>query len=312
MPQDEVDFQFLTENIADVVCRVSREMVVQYVSPSSLDVLGWMPEELVGTGPGYLVHPEDLPLLLETAARNDASDGENKAATVRMRKKDGSFIWAEVKPRVVRDPQTGEPREAVIVIRDVSERKQLEEKLAALAMTDGLTGLRNRRAFDEALDREWRRTLREGTQMSLLMLDLDHFKSFNDLYGHQVGDDCLRAVAASVAGAVRNTDTAARYGGEEIAVILPMTEGTGAMDAAGKVLAAVERLRLTHEGNPEGGGWVSVSIGAATAMAREGGTIRMPETLVLAADSALYRAKHAGRNRVELGLLIAPQELETA
>jgi diguanylate cyclase (GGDEF)-like protein len=201
--------------------------------------------------------------------------------------------------------------EFVIVLRDVTERKLLEDRLSAMAMTDGLTGLANRRAFDEALEREWKRTLREGTQVSLLLLDIDHFKRFNDLYGHQVGDDCLRAVAQAAAGAVRQTDIVARYGGEEIAIILPLVDTPGAAEAAEKVRAAIEALRLTHAENPEGGDWLTVSIGAATALARHGGTIRMPESLLLAADNALYKAKHAGRNCVMAGLLIAPQDAKS-
>ncbi len=134
--------------------------------------------------------------------------------TVRGIRKDGSLVWVETSTRVIRDETTGEPREFVIALRDVDERKALEERLAALAMTDGLTGLANRRAFDEALSREWKRTLRKGSAISLLLLDLDHFKEFNDGYGHQVGDDCLRAVAATLRATVRESDVAARYGGE--------------------------------------------------------------------------------------------------
>jgi diguanylate cyclase (GGDEF)-like protein len=178
-------------------------------------------------------------------------------------------------------------------------------------MTDGLTGLANRRAFDEALEREWKRTLREGTQVSLLLLDIDHFKRFNDLYGHQVGDDCLRAVAQAAVGAVRQTDIVARYGGEEIAIILPQVDTRGAAEVAEKVRAAIEALRLPHAENPEGRDWLTVSIGAATALARYGGTMRMPESLLLAADHALYKAKHAGRNCVRTGLLIAPQDAKS-
>jgi diguanylate cyclase (GGDEF)-like protein len=174
-----------------------------------------------------------------------------------------------------------------------------------MALTDGLTGLANRRAFDKALKSEWKRTLREGSEVSLLLLDIDHFKLFNDRYGHLVGDDCLRAVAAAVSGAVRASDSVARYGGEEIAVILPSTLIAGAVEVAEKVRSAVEALRLCHEGNPEGGGGVTVSVGVATALARVGGTMRMPESLLLAADNAMYKAKREGRNRVATSLLIA-------
>jgi diguanylate cyclase (GGDEF)-like protein len=212
----------------------------------------------------------------------------------------------EMNVRLIRDSTTDEPLEVVMVMRDITERKILEEKLSALALTDGLTGILNRRAFDEALNSEWKRTLREGSQISLLMLDIDHFKQFNDKYGHQAGDDCLRAVAVAVSGAVRATDVVSRYGGEEITVILPSTSTLGAVETAEKIRSSIEALQIPHEGNPEGGGWLTVSVGVATALARQGGTIRMPESLLLAADNAMYKAKHEGRNRVATALLIAP------
>jgi diguanylate cyclase (GGDEF)-like protein/PAS domain S-box-containing protein len=301
MSMGETDFRLLAENSADILCRMSRDMVLHYVSPSSFAVLGWRPEELVGKGPDSCVIPEDMPELLEIARRNLGPDGEDTPMTVRARKKDGSVIWIEINTRHVYDPVTGQAEEAVVVVRDVTGRKLLEEKLAALAMTDGLTGIANRRAFDEALEREWKRTLRHGTQISLLLLDIDQFKLFNDQYGHQVGDDCLRAVAQAALLAVRATDVVARYGGEELVMILPQVDVAGAREMA------IEVLRIPHAGNPEGGGWVTASIGAATALARIGGTMRMPEGLLQEADHALYRAKHEGRNRVEGGMLLAPQ-----
>jgi diguanylate cyclase (GGDEF)-like protein len=184
-------------------------------------------------------------------------------------------------------------------------RKNLEAQLSALALTDGLTGLWNRRAFDETLKREWERTLREGAQLSLLLLDIDHFKEFNDQYGHQVGDDCLRTVAAAVKGALRASDIAARYGGEEIAVILPATDVADAVKVAEKMRSAIEALRLTHD--PKGGSHITASIGAATAVARQGGTMSVPQSLLLAADTAMYKAKNGGRNRVATALVFAPK-----
>jgi diguanylate cyclase (GGDEF)-like protein/PAS domain S-box-containing protein len=303
------DFQFLAENSAEVICRLSADFRFSYVSPSSWNVIGWRPEELVGKGPGDIVPAEDMPMLLEIAARNQAPGGEDLPATVRTRKKDGTVIWVEVNPRVVRDSETECAKETIIVMRDVTERKVLEEKLEKLAMTDGLTGIANRRAFDEALEREWRRTLRHGTQISLLLLDIDHFKLFNDEYGHQVGDDCLRAVAQAAASGLRASDIVARYGGEELALILPQADVAGARETAEKVRATIEGLGISHSGNPAGGGVVTVSVGAATALARVGGTMRMPEGLLQAADHALYKAKLGGRNRVEGGMLLAPRQL---
>src|SRR6202050_224928 len=226
----DTDFQRLAEYSADVICRSGVDMRWRYVSPSSLAVLGWTPEEMIGMEAFALIYPEDLPALIATATRNFAPGVEPERAAVRMRKKDGTLVWIEFTARVVRDSSTGEATEAVVTMRDISERKALEEKLSTLALTDSLTGLPNRRAFDETLDREWRRTLREGSQISLLLLDIDHFKEFNDQQGHQVGDDCLRAIAVAVQRAVRATDIAARYGGEEIAVVLPSTDTAGAVE----------------------------------------------------------------------------------
>jgi len=302
---DTANFQFLAENSVDMICRSGMDMVLTYVSPSSLLLLGYKPEEMVGQHTDALILPEDIPALRSAVARILASDDQTDSETVRMRRKDGSTVWMEINARLVRDPVTEEPKEVVTVLRDITERKLLEDKLSTLALTDGLTGLANRRAFDQALDREWMRTLRESSEISLLLLDIDHFKEFNDRYGHLVGDDCLRAVAAAVSGAVRASDVVARYGGEEIAVILPSTLIAGAVEVAEKVRSAVEALRLCHEDNPEAGSDLTVSVGVATALARVGGTMRMPESLLLAADNAMYKAKHEGRNRVATSLLIA-------
>jgi diguanylate cyclase (GGDEF)-like protein/PAS domain S-box-containing protein len=307
MPSDDpIDFQFLAENSADIICRAGIDRTIRYISPSSFHLLGWKPEERVGGMVDDLIVAEDRPVFEDAYRRLLAPGADNVSASVRMRRKDGTITWMEANARLVRDPVTAAPKEVVVVMRDVSERKLLEEKLSAMANTDGLTGLLNRRAFDKTLEREWRRTLRDSSEVSLLLLDIDRFKSFNDRYGHQAGDDCLRAVSAAVCGAVRATDIVARYGGEEITVILPSTLITGAVEAAEKVRSAVAALRLSHEGNPDCGGGVTVSIGVATALARAGGTMRMPECLLQAADVAMYKAKNEGRNRVSTALVFVP------
>jgi diguanylate cyclase (GGDEF)-like protein/PAS domain S-box-containing protein len=289
-----------------LILRVGMDLKYYYVSPASFSLLGWCPEEMVGKHVSSFVHPEDFPLVVDVVERTLSQGINSDSIAVRGMRKDGSLVWVETSTRVIRDETTGEPREFVIALRDISERKALEEKLAALAMTDGLTGLANRRAFDEALSREWKRTLRRGSAISLLLLDLDHFKQFNDSYGHQVGDDCLRTVAATLRATVRESDVAARYGGEELVVILPDTDSAAAAELAERFRAAVEALGLTHRANPEGGGFVTVSIGVATALSRDGGTIAMPEGLLLSADLALYKAKHEGRNRAAMTLVVAP------
>jgi diguanylate cyclase (GGDEF)-like protein len=252
-----------------------------------------------------IVHPEDMHLIHDATAQLTSGEAETLKTTYRAIRKDGTVIWMEGNARRMVDPATGRKGDLILTLRDISERKALEDKLEALATTDGLTGLANRRAFDIALDREWRRTLRDDSHLSLLLLDLDHFKGLNDNYGHQVGDDCLRAVAAAVSTLVRRPgDMVARYGGEEIAIILSGADAEGAYEMAEKVRAAVEGLRIPHASNPEGGFFLTASIGCATAFSRVGGTSKMPEGLLMSADSALYKAKHKGRNRVESTMLM--------
>jgi diguanylate cyclase (GGDEF)-like protein/PAS domain S-box-containing protein len=307
----EAAANLIVEASADVIMRIGMDMHANYVSPSSLQVLGWRPEEIVGRGPGDFVHPEDLAAVIHDSQLHLAGTNTSDAITHRMVRKDGGVIWVECRNRAIFDPKTHQRTDFVLIMRDITAQKSLEDQLQRLALSDGLTGLANRRAFDQVLNMEWLRTMRESTHMSLLLLDLDHFKSFNDHYGHQVGDDCLRAVAAAIARAVRRpSDLAARYGGEEFAVILPSTDSAGAVAVADQIRANIHQLMLPHAENPEGDGFVTASMGAATALCRTGGTMVMQESLLAAADTALYKAKQSGRNQVATSLLLAPADHE--
>lgn len=168
------------------------------------------------------------------------------------------------------------------------------QELRRLTSLDGLTGITNRRHFDDTLNREWRRSMRQGTEFSVIMCDVDHFKEYNDRLGHQEGDDCLRKVAAALAAAMeRGGDLVARYGGEEFVAILSETSLDGAGIVAERMRQAVAALSISHPGSPFG--HVTISAGVASGVA-------MPETdprkLLKMADRALYEAKHSGRNRV--------------
>lgn len=167
-------------------------------------------------------------------------------------------------------------------------------ELQALSASDSLTGLSNRRRLDEFLSLEWTRAFRYSRQIAVLMCDVDHFKAYNDRYGHQAGDECLRRVAASLQSAVRrNTDACARYGGEEFCVVLPETGAAEAAGIAETVRQRVEALALPHEGNANG--LVTISIGVAAAIPAADETAA---DLLSCADKALYEAKRHGRNQV--------------
>lgn len=168
------------------------------------------------------------------------------------------------------------------------------ERLSVLAMIDGLTGIANRRALDERLIQEWNRGRRDETSLTLLIADLDMFKQFNDLYGHQAGDDCLRRVAAVLGhGARRASDFVARFGGEEFVLLLPNMTIEGGAAFAEAIRESIAGLCIEHRGNPLG--CVTISIGCAALLPD---SERPPEYLLRLADQALYRAKQEGRNRV--------------
>jgi len=182
----------------------------------------------------------------------------------------------------------------------VEERtRELEEanaKLERLSNTDGLTGIANRRSFDLILQQEWQRAQRSASPLALIMLDVDHFKLFNDRYGHLAGDDCLRSLAQALLHEVRRSgELVARYGGEEFVVLMPKGDLHAAEEAARRIQDAVRALAIPHADEPTG--IVSFSLGVASLAPGIG---QLPAELLRMADTALYRAKSLGRNRIEL------------
>jgi diguanylate cyclase (GGDEF)-like protein/PAS domain S-box-containing protein len=202
------------------------------------------------------------------------------------------FLAADASP--IYD-ERGKLTAVVQTLRDLTDEKLAQLALEQLATRDGLTGLANRRCFDETLHAEWARALRQRQPLSLLMVDVDNFKAYNDANGHLGGDECLKRIATAVSSEMRANDLVARYGGEEFAVILPNQSLKGAATVAERIRTRVEQLQVPNRLVP--GEHVTVSIGAATALAS-------PENkaseLVAIADAALYRAKHMGRNRISL------------
>lgn len=171
-----------------------------------------------------------------------------------------------------------------------------KEILARMSYIDGLTSIANRRRFDEYLEGEWKRNLREGCPLALILLDLDYFKQFNDHYGHGAGDECLIQIAQALAHSVnRSSDLVARYGGEEFVVLLPGTDFSGAMKVASRIQKNIYALDIKHEYS-EVAPMVTVSIG--TAMTIPDGTLT-PQTFTHEADKQLYAAKQAGRNQIK-------------
>jgi len=302
LKSSETLFRLLAEASNDVIVLTDLSGERRYVSPAVTTILGWEPQELLGKTHLQIVHPDDVAAL--EALIQICREGEPAETLIyRCSRKDGSYVWMEASMRLYHDETTWEPIGFVNVVRDVTARKAAEEELNRafrlvenLAMQDGLTGIANRRRFEEKMDEEWRRAMRDRSLLSVLMIDVDHFKLYNDLYGHVVGDRCLRQIAAATQQVIhRSSDLFARYGGEEFVVVLPNTDSNGALLVAEQIRRAVESLGLPHTGNPNG--LVTVSIGCATQTLRHDS---VPTAPVDAADQALYQAKSAGRNRVEM------------
>ena len=224
----------------------------------------------------------DIPVIFVTAhsGADDEARGLDAGAV--------DFIAKPIHPAIVRAR-----------VRTHLTLKQQSDLLRQMAFIDGLTGVFNRRYFDEHLQQEWARSARNGTPLALILADIDAFKKYNDRYGHQAGDDCLRRVAHALAlGLNRPADMVARYGGEEFACILPETDVAGAYELAQRLGDLVRALAIEHADGPAGH-VVTISLGVAGRGAHPPGVSLGAESeLVAAADRQLYRAKHEGRARV--------------
>ncbi|HEY0182876.1 MAG TPA: diguanylate cyclase [Rhodopila sp.] len=296
-------YRLMIEHSADLIIRYDARHDRTYVSPSCREMLGYEPGELLGWLSDMLVHPSDR-AEIATRFRQIGPARPNQTLTFRAIRKDGGVIWVEARYRYL--PEDGG---ALGIIRDITEFKLAETMLAEanetlgaanqvlqrLALQDGLTGLANRRRFDERLEEEFRRARRQELPLSVLLLDVDHFKAYNDRYGHLAGDECLRRISGAITSVMRRPgDQTARFGGEEFVVLLPGTEASGAFVVAEQIRQAVSALAIEHPDSDAGIVTVSAGTASFTPSASDDGPIK----LIDAADHALYRAKAGGRNRI--------------
>ena len=254
LAHSEEHHRLLADNVGDMIARFDRSFTLTYVSPACRDVLGREPEELVGQTLPNTIMDEDRARVQAELAR-PLLLGTDAACRYRAVHKTGRTVWLEACGRRLADGSG-----FVTVARDVSLQKALETQLEAAnrqlriqVMQDALTGIANRRRFDEMLASEFRRAQRLQEPLSLLMVDIDHFKSLNDTYGHAVGDDWLKAVANTLDRALRRPgDMVGRYGGEEFAILLPSTPRVGLLIVAERIRNAVAAITL--EGRAAGAG----------------------------------------------------------
>lgn len=290
-------YRLLAENLTDMVMVTDPDARITYVSPAGQLMTGWTAEEMVGRFVPEFLHGDD-----EADARLNLLGLTESAGVLtfehRLRKKDGSHIWVESAVRSVIDPETQKVVEIQATTRDISVRKPMQDRLEQLAREDSLTGLSNRRQFSEILAIELARTARAGSHGSLLMIDIDRFKSVNDSFGHLTGDRVLRRVAELMKARIRVSDTLARFGGDEFAAILPEAGEEEGLTVAEAITDSIRDTFATEPDLPH----VTVSVGVTTF---EGGDELSPEEVIQRADFAMYRAKSTGRDRA---LVYRPDE----
>ncbi|OUL90461.1 sensor domain-containing diguanylate cyclase [Paraburkholderia hospita] len=294
-------FRNLAERSEEVLMELSADGAFQYVSPRASIVLGYEPGMLLGRSVLDLVHPDDRNELAAVLAQA-WKIGVEESAQYRFRRADETHIWVRSFISAMPSGIPGGLMALAFAVLDVdaavvAEQTRLTEErhLRDMAFIDSLTGLRNRRYLDSKVEELLNSPAHptSARPVAVLFTDIDYFKNFNDEYGHQAGDECLKAVGQCIATTLRKRDLLARYGGEEFVIVLENCEQTEAAAAAELIRAAVESLGLGHRGSPLG--VVTLSIGVAQ------GEMRRPSDaaeLFELADSALYIAKRMGRNRV--------------
>lgn len=284
----------IVNNMAEGLLIIEADGRIQFTNPACDKYLGYQENELAGRAISELLNPLVAQEYLEYFARYAASPEmahSHGTREVIIRHRNGSSVCMDLTltPMYLRQPLF------IGLLHDITHHKQSEDALQRAAMVDPLTQIANRRHFDTFLEKEWQRSMRSGQPLSLVVLDVDHFKLYNDTLGHPAGDACLQRVAAAIAShALRPTDLAARYGGEEFVLLFAETGAETATMMAEAIRAHIESLRIPHPRSTTSD-WLTVSIGVATIHPHQ---LDNTESLFVAADRAMYVAKEGGRNQV--------------
>lgn len=257
------------------------------------ELLGYDPKEKKHLAKEWqdLINPDDLKEAIDNFHKHCADPKHPYDQLVRYRHKNGKTIWVRCRGIAIRDEQ-GKPVRMLGAHNDLTELKELEERLRQMANTDALTGLANRRSFEEHLEWAVKNKQRNSEVLSMAIIDIDHFKNINDLYGHQTGDSALIAVSSAIKQACRGNDYPARWGGEEFIVLLHGANADQSLLAAERIREHIAKINVNDTN-------ISASVGVSTlSPSTTGVPKRLIDRLISAADKALYTAKTSGRNRV--------------
>lgn len=284
----------IVNNMAEGLLIIEADGRIQFTNPACDKYLGYRENALAGSHISDLLNPMVAQEYLDYFSRYaGAPEGAHHHGTreVIIRHRNGSSVCMDLTltPMYLRQPLF------IGLLHDITHHKQSEDALQRAAMVDPLTKIANRRHFDSFLEKEWQRSMRSGQPLSLVVLDVDHFKLYNDTLGHPAGDACLQQVAQAIAShAMRTTDLAARYGGEEFVLLFAETPADAARLLAEAIRAHIEALQIPHPRSTTSA-WLTVSIGVATILPHQ---LDNTESLFVAADRAMYVAKENGRNQV--------------
>jgi diguanylate cyclase (GGDEF)-like protein/PAS domain S-box-containing protein len=283
----EQQYGLIAENSSDLIRVVGVDGINQYASPSHYTLLGYSSDEIIGTRFDSLIHPDDKERINEMYQSN-LSSAKKVVVEYQFQHKNGSRVWLEAHSTPVHN-ELGHLSHFVVVSREISERKHYEEQLKQLAFYDSLTGIPNRRLFQDRLLQTIQKAKRDQTNLALFYLDCDRFKWVNDTYGHETGDLLLKGFVERVEGCIRESDTIARLGGDEFAIIVDGFESI--QDVARIANRIIQKVRNPWNLN---GAEFSISTSIGIAVYPEDGTDM--DTLLAHADKALYESKESGRD----------------
>lgn len=304
---DHAVYKTLLESTKAIPWKIDwKTMTFAYIGPQIESLLGWAPESWASAQDwAERMHPEDRQWVVDYCVTQSKS-GIDHEADYRALTKDGDYVWIRDVVHVVRS-QSGEVEALIGFMFDISERKKNEEKLVSLqkeledlSYKDGLTGVANRRMFDSVLELEWEQARRNSQPLSIIMIDIDYFKQYNDHYGHVQGDESLRRVGQALSAAgTRSRDMLARFGGEEFVLVLPETDGISAQKIAERCRQLIFKEQIPHA-RSQVSQLLTVSLGVGT-------IIPTPRhdaiKFVAEVDRRLYQAKQNGRNCIVSAVL---------
>jgi diguanylate cyclase (GGDEF)-like protein/PAS domain S-box-containing protein len=302
METDSAVYKTLLESTNAIPWKIDwKSMRFAYIGPQIEALLGWTPESWVSVEDwAARIHPEDRERVVDFCVTQSKA-GTDHEADYRALTQDGGYVWIRDVVHVART-EDGEVDSLVGFMFDISERKKTEQQLVALqkeleelSFKDGLTGVANRRMFDSIMEMEWTHARRNNQPLSLIMLDIDYFKQYNDCYGHIQGDDCLKRVAQTLSSAAtRSRDFFARFGGEEFVLVLPETDEKAALKVAERCRSLIFKEQIPHAQSAVSQ-ILTISLGVGTRIPAQQDT---PTAFIEEVDRQLYRAKQDGRNGI--------------